>query len=90
MFARLLLHIARQPRFGPMEMVPPVLTQEGIAEALGATQGAVSGTLTRLVNGGALRVELGHVRGKFRRLKVYQLTDRGDEIVRHIREGMGQ
>jgi DNA-binding MarR family transcriptional regulator len=88
MSARLLLHIGRQPRFEPMEQVPRSLTQEGMADALRAPQGTVSSSLTRLVDGGVLRVELGHVRGKLRRLKVYQLTDRGEAIVRHIRAGM--
>jgi DNA-binding MarR family transcriptional regulator len=87
-FARLLLHIARQPRFAPLELVPPSLTQAGMAAALGTTQAAVSNALGRLVDGGALRVERGHVQGKFQRLKVYQLTDQGEALVRHIRSSM--
>ncbi|MCI4364134.1 MAG: hypothetical protein L3K13_07560 [Thermoplasmata archaeon] len=53
--------------------------------ALGSTQAAVSNALRRLVDGGALRVERYHVRLKLQRLKVYQLTDLGEALVRHIR-----
>ncbi|MCI4368790.1 MAG: MarR family transcriptional regulator [Thermoplasmata archaeon] len=88
-FARILLHIARQPRFAPTETVPATLTQSGIAEALGASQGSVSNALKRLVDGGAVRVERTHVWRRMQRLKVYQLTERGESLVRQIRSGMG-
>ncbi|MCI4368738.1 MAG: hypothetical protein L3K09_04165 [Thermoplasmata archaeon] len=87
--ARLLLHISRQPQFAPRETVPEALTQAGMAETLGVSQGAISSALTRLVDGGVLRVGLNHVRGRFKRLKVYQLTPEGMSIVRHIRASMG-
>jgi DNA-binding MarR family transcriptional regulator len=85
---RILLHMAGQPRADPIDLVSiRSLTQEGMAEALGTTQGAVSNALRRLVDGGALEVGRRHVPGKARRVKVYGLTARGEEIVRVIREG---
>jgi DNA-binding transcriptional ArsR family regulator len=86
--ARILLHIARQPRVPPGETALESLTQAGMATALGASQPAVSNALKRLVDGGALRVERSHVRGLRQRLKVYQLTALGENLVRHIRSTM--
>lgn len=88
--ARLLLHLARQPRFEVGEVVPTSLTQEGISAALGTSQPAVSNVLRRLVVGGAVEVRRHHVRGKFQRLKVYQLTPTGDGLVRQIRASMAR
>jgi DNA-binding MarR family transcriptional regulator len=82
---RILLHIGRQGRFGPQEVPPPALSQAGMAEALGVSQGAVSNTLGRLVVGGILSVERAHVRARMMRLKVYQLTPSGEELVRRLR-----
>lgn len=87
-FARILLYLAQQPRFGAGEPVPVALTQAGVAEALGASVPSVSNALHRLVAGGAVGVVRGHVRGKHQRLKVYQLSDEGLRIAHHIRESM--
>jgi hypothetical protein len=79
---RILLHIAGQPRWEPGGRVAVrSLTQEGIAEALGTSQGAASNALRRLTLGGALTVERRHVPGKGRRVKVYGLTPRGEQLV---------
>jgi DNA-binding MarR family transcriptional regulator len=87
--ARLLLHIARQPRFdGSMGEAPLALTQAGMAAALGTSQPAVSNSLKRLVDGGALAVARQHVEGQRQRLKVYQLTPTGAQLVVHIRASM--
>jgi DNA-binding MarR family transcriptional regulator len=81
---RVLIHIAREGT-GPIGgAVPHRLCQEGIAEALGVTQGALSGVLRRLVAGGALVSEKAHVQGHDRRLKVNLLAPRGREIVRRL------
>jgi DNA-binding transcriptional ArsR family regulator len=87
---RLLLHIARQPPIEPRGTVSAALTQAGMAAALGTSQAAVSYALKRLVEGGALKVELSHVRHQLRRLRVYQLTSLGEDLVRHVRDGMGK
>jgi DNA-binding MarR family transcriptional regulator len=86
--ARLLLHIARQPRFEPGETAPEALTQAGMAGALRTSQPAVSNALNRLVDGGALEVVRSHVRHKLTRLKVYRLTAHGEVLVRQIRASM--
>lgn len=83
--ARLLLHIARQPRPGPDDIPLETLTQAGMARTLGMSQGSVSGALKRLVDGGAVRVERSHVRHELLRLKVYTLTPQGEQLVREIR-----
>ncbi|MCI4341445.1 MAG: hypothetical protein L3K11_03620 [Thermoplasmata archaeon] len=88
--ARLLLHIASQPRIPLAETAPASLTQAGMAEALESSQAAVSNALKRLVDGGALRVQRSHVRDQPKRLKVYQLTVLGENLVRHIRGSMGR
>jgi hypothetical protein len=87
--ARTLLHIAGQPRFAPGEILPDSQTQAGFAGALGVSQGAVSNALGRLVDGGLLEVRLSHVRRMMRRVKVYQLTPRGEEAVRHFHRRFG-
>jgi hypothetical protein len=86
--ARLLLHIARQPRYVPMETLPESLTQAGMAKALGRSQASVSNALNRLVDGGALEVHHSHIRRHLQRMKVYQLTAHGELLVRQIRESM--
>jgi DNA-binding transcriptional ArsR family regulator len=86
---RVLLHIARQGRVGPEETALASLTQDGMARALGLSQGAISNALGRLVDGGVLEVELCHVRKRMIRVKVYGLTTRGEELVRRLRTRFG-
>jgi DNA-binding MarR family transcriptional regulator len=82
---RILLHVARQGRVGPNEVPPDSLSQAGMVEALGVRQGAVAAALQRLVAAELLAVERSHVQGGERRLKVYRLTPRGEELVRDLR-----
>ncbi len=82
---RILLHIARQGRYGPNEVPPRALCQAGMVEALGVTQGALVGFLQELVAAGVLSVHRDHVRGIDRRVKVYELTPEGDVLVLEIR-----
>jgi DNA-binding MarR family transcriptional regulator len=82
---RVLLHIARQGRYGPDEVPPKAFSQAGMVEALGLTQGALVGILQRFVAAGILSVERSHVRGIDRRVKIYQLTPQGESVVREIR-----
>jgi hypothetical protein len=80
--ARVLLHISRQPRISSDGAPQESLTQTGIARALGTSQGAVSNVLRRLVLGGLLEVQRAHVPRRMRRIKVYQLTVKGEDAVR--------
>ncbi|HEV2429768.1 MAG TPA: hypothetical protein VGV64_08020, partial [Thermoplasmata archaeon] len=75
----------RQGRVGPEEIPPKSISQAGMVEALGVTQGALTGCLSRLVAAGILRVQRSHVRGHDRRVKVYELTSKGEELVRELR-----
>lgn len=86
---RVLLHIARQGRFGPEELPSDALTQAGMAQALGASQGAISNCLGRLVHGGALTSERSHVAHRMFRVTVYTLTPSGEELVRRLRRRFG-
>jgi hypothetical protein len=88
LFARVLLHIAAEPGIGSTEDAPESLTQSGIAEALGTNVANVSHALRRLQDGGAVRVQKSHVQGRGQRVKVYGLTEQGQDVVSHIREGM--
>jgi DNA-binding MarR family transcriptional regulator len=81
---RVLFHLAREGAGPPEGTVRHQLCQQGIAEALGVPQGAVSSVLRRLVAGGALVSGKAHVEGHDRRLKVYWFTPRGHEIVRRL------
>jgi DNA-binding PadR family transcriptional regulator len=50
---------------------------------------AISSSLRRLVDGGAFKVERIHVLGALRRLKVYQLTPKGEAIALQMRSSSG-
>jgi PKD repeat protein len=60
-------------------------SQAGMARRLGVAQNSLSKALRRLVDAGALKVELEHVPGAPRRLKTYALTPRGESVARRIR-----
>lgn len=64
-------------------------TQQGLAQALSVTQGAVSKVLSRLVAAEVVGHERHHVLGLDRRVQVYFLTRRGEELAREIRERFG-
>jgi len=74
---RLLLHLRdfSLPRF--REDVPPQVTQEGIAEALGIRPNHVPRAVKRLLDDGAVEERASHVSGFARRRKVYFLTEKG-------------
>lgn len=84
---RVLIHLGNQGALGADEVATLAFTQQGMAEALGASQGNLTGVLARLVAGGALQVDRRHVRDENRRLKVYRLTRQGEAIVRELRLG---
>jgi CRP-like cAMP-binding protein len=87
--ARILLHLSRLRRLEVGESAPEGRTQAGIAATLGSSRASVTQALQSLEDGGAVRVARGHVEGRVRRLKVYELTSIGEALVRHILDGMG-
>ena len=83
---RLLIHLAGQGTLGPYDVAVPGMTQAGIGEALGVRQNSLTNVLRRLADAGLLEVELRHVKGQPRRLKVYRLTARGQILARELRQ----
>ncbi len=82
---RIVLHLARQGVLGPNEVAPVAFSQLGMSAELGVRQNALTNVLRRLVAAGVLTEEVRHVRGQPRRLKVYLLTPRGEELARDLR-----
>jgi DNA-binding MarR family transcriptional regulator len=64
-------------------------TQQGLAERLGVTQGAVSKVLSRMMAADVVREDRRHVSGLDRRVRVYSLTVVGQELEREIRDHFG-
>jgi len=64
-------------------------TQQGLAQDLSTTQGAVSKVLARLVAAEIVRPERRHVRGVERQIRVYYLTAMGEALAREVRERFG-
>ncbi|MFH0815210.1 MAG: ATP-binding protein [Methanobacteriota archaeon] len=81
---RLLLHLRDYalPRY--REDVPPQVTQEGIAEALGIRPNHVPRAVRRLLDDGAVNEQVSHVSGFARRRKVYFLTEKGLSIAEGV------
>ncbi len=82
---RVILHLANQGRLGSDEVAPATFTQGGMAAALMIPQNSLTNALRRLVAGGVLTEDTRHVRGRDRRLKVYRLTARGEELAQELR-----
>ena len=80
-----LLHLGGQGRLGPDEVAPAGLTQAGMAQALGVRQNSLTNVLRRFVASGVLTQDVRHVRGRPRRLRVYRLTARGEELYQDVR-----
>jgi tetratricopeptide (TPR) repeat protein/DNA-binding MarR family transcriptional regulator len=78
-------HIAHQPRVRENELSPGSLTQAGMSRDLNRPQGVVAKVLHRLESAGLTRVEVRHVRGGSRRVKVYQLTPQGEALANELR-----
>lgn len=82
--ARLLVHIAKQPRLHREDNGLQHLTQEGMAQVLRTTPASVSHALGRLTMGGLLFATRRHVSGRSRRVRVYELTPEGEGMARYI------
>lgn len=77
-------HIVETTEF----MIPPEMTQYGIAEAVGISRSHVSIIVGRLVEDGRLMCRKGHIRGNGNSLrKVYFITARGCEHCRKMLDG---
>ncbi len=61
------------------------LTQNGISDVLGISQGHVSVELKRLINKGLIKEKVVPIKGKVGRRKAYFLTSKGVEIAKEIK-----
>jgi len=86
---RLVVQLSRVGPPGPDGEARRESTQEGLAQALSATQGAVSKVLRPLVAADVVHRERYHVQGMHRRVRVYFLTRQGEALAREIRERFG-
>lgn len=82
---RVVLHLGVQGVLGPHDVASLGFTQPGISKALGIRQNALTNVLRRLVAAGVIVEDVRHVQGQPRRLKVYQLTPRGEALARELR-----
>jgi DNA-binding MarR family transcriptional regulator len=82
---RILLRLADLGPPGAEGTVSEEYSQRGLADALGARQGALSNVLRRLVAAGVVIEERRHVQNAPRRLKVYRLTAEGRAVARDAR-----
>ena len=86
---RILAHLGQVGPLGSDDVARPEQTQQGIADALSVTQGAVSKVLGPLVAAEVIRKERRHVRGQDRQVRIYVLTVRGDLMAKEIRAKFG-
>lgn len=86
---RILIHLLWYGRAGSDGIARAEASQQGIARALGSGQNSISKALSRLLDAGAVRVELAHVPGAPRRVKTYSLTPRGEAVARSMARGPG-
>jgi DNA-binding MarR family transcriptional regulator len=80
-----IVHLASLGRLGNDEVARRGYTQQGIVDALGIPQGTVAKVLDRLEAADVVEVDLRHVSGEPRRLKVYRLTALGESVARDVR-----
>jgi DNA-binding MarR family transcriptional regulator len=82
---RVVAHLHGLGRFGLDDVAPIGATQKGMTTVLQVRQGTLVRVLQGLESAGVLTVERRHVSGVNNRLKVYQLTPRGESIARDVR-----
>ena len=86
---RVVVQLDRLGPPGPDGTAGPEATQDGLAESLGVTQGAVSKVLARLVAVEVVSHERRHVRGRDRRVRVYFLSREGEGLAHEIERRFG-
>jgi DNA-binding MarR family transcriptional regulator len=81
---KMVLHLRRYDRYYDDFIVPPEVSQNGIAGALGTSQNHISKAAKKLLAMKAISSRLARVEGEPRRKKVYFLTTRGFELAQEI------
>jgi hypothetical protein len=87
---RVVVHLHSLGRLGTDDVAPVGFTQQGMVVALGVRQGTIVRVLQGLEAAGVLTVARRHVRGIDHRLKVYQLTARGEALARDALHGVNR
>lgn len=87
---KMVLHLRRYDRYYDDFIVPPEVSQNGIAGALGTSQNHISKAAKKLMALDAITSRLARVEGEPRRKKVYFLTTKGFEIAEEIRNKIGK
>src|SRR2546426_2710946 len=83
---RILIHLADFAKYEGVAEVPPEMGQEGVAHAAAIYVQHVRQFVGPLLKEGLVRERTAHVKGHRRRLKGYDLTDRGRLVAAHLRE----
>ncbi len=87
---KMVLHLRRYDRYYDDFIVPPEVSQNGIAGALGTSQNHISKAAKKLLALNAITSRLARVDGEPRRKKVYFLTSKGFEIAHDIQTKLTQ
>lgn len=87
---RILVHLRAHPVELDAADVPVEVTQEGIAEVIGAQVAHVSRALKTLELRGLVKAHLAHPRGAKRRSRAYALTDQGREKAGYLEMPSGR
>jgi DNA-binding MarR family transcriptional regulator len=87
---KMVLHLKRYDRYYDDFIVPPEVSQNGIAGALGTSQNHISKAAKKLLAVKAITSRLARVDGEPRRKKVYFLTSKGFEIAQDIQSKLTQ
>ncbi len=83
---RVVVHLYRVGPFDEFGISRPESTQQGIAESLQVTQGAVSKVLKRLAAANVVEHQRSHVHEQNRRMRAYFLTARGIDLARRCHD----
>jgi DNA-binding MarR family transcriptional regulator len=86
---RILIQLAREGRLDFDAPATAGRTQRGLAIAVESSQGSVSKVLRRLVAAEVISEDRRHVEGGSQRMKVYDLTRRGEYLAREVAARQG-
>jgi DNA-binding MarR family transcriptional regulator len=83
---RVVHHLVALPKLGPEDTATAAFTQAGMMAALEVPQSRLSNVLRRLTYSGILETRVEHVQGVARRLNVYRLTPKGEQLAARLRK----
>lgn len=85
---RVLLHLNKYQRFAGEYVAPVETTQRGIGAGLGISRAHAAVSTVQLVNEGLLEERLAHVNGATHKLKAFNLSSKGVEIVVALKKNL--